>query len=437
MRAAGMGEMKVKVVSARDFQLKRENDYGTPEQNEVVKAIVADIRAEGDAALLRHTEELDRVRLTADQLRVTDEELKAAYEQVEPSFVTAIQYAANNIRAFHLKQKRNSWMDLQPDGSILGQIIRPLKRVGVYVPGGKAAYPSSVLMNVIPAQVAGVPEIVMATPPSTGGQEGVNPYILVAAAEAGVTEIYRVGGAQAIAALAYGTETITPVDKICGPGNIYVALAKREVYGTVNIDSLAGPSEIAVLADDTADASYIAADLLSQAEHDEMASAILVTPSRKLGEAVAAEVQRQLELLPRRDIASASVDSYGAVIVTESLSEGIEVINRLAPEHLEIMTEEPMAIVGRIENAGAIFLGPYSSEPVGDYFAGPNHIIPTNGTARFASPVDLDDFIKKSSLIYYSKEALLRDGEQIMELARREGLEGHARAIQIRLDQER
>lgn len=428
--------MKVKVVSARDFQLKRENDYGTPEQNEVVKAIVADIRAEGDAALLRHTEQLDRVRLTANQLRVTDEELKAAYEQVETSFVTAIQSAANNIRAFHMKQKRNSWMDLQPDGSILGQIIRPLKRVGVYVPGGKAAYPSSVLMNVIPAQVAGVPEIVMVTPPSTGGKEGVNPYILVAAAEAGVTEIYRVGGAQAIAALAYGTETITPVDKICGPGNIYVALAKREVYGTVNIDSLAGPSEIAVLADDSADAAYIAADLLSQAEHDEMASAVLVTPSRKLGEAVAAEVQRQLELLPRRDIARASVDSYGAVIITESLSEGIEVINRLAPEHLEIMTEEPMAIVGRIENAGAIFLGPYSSEPVGDYFAGPNHIIPTNGTARFASPVDLDDFIKKSSLIYYSKEALLRDGEQIMELARREGLEGHARAIQIRLDQE-
>ncbi|MGG3281261.1 histidinol dehydrogenase [Paenibacillus solani] len=426
----------MKVVSARDFQLKRENDYGTPEQNEVVKAIVADIRAEGDAALLRHTEQLDRVRLTANQLRVTDEELKAAYEQVETSFVTAIQSAANNIRAFHMKQKRNSWMDLQPDGSILGQIIRPLKRVGVYVPGGKAAYPSSVLMNVIPAQVAGVPEIVMVTPPSTGGKEGVNPYILVAAAEAGVTEIYRVGGAQAIAALAYGTETITPVDKICGPGNIYVALAKREVYGTVNIDSLAGPSEIAVLADDSADAAYIAADLLSQAEHDEMASAVLVTPSRKLGEAVAAEVQRQLELLPRRDIARASVDSYGAVIITESLSEGIEVINRLAPEHLEIMTEEPMAIVGRIENAGAIFLGPYSSEPVGDYFAGPNHIIPTNGTARFASPVDLDDFIKKSSLIYYSKEALLRDGEQIMELARREGLEGHARAIQIRLDQE-
>lgn len=437
MQAAGLGEMKVKVVSAQDFQLKRENDYGTPEQNEVVKAIVRDIRSEGDVALLRHTEQLDRVRLKADQLRVTDEELQEAYHHVESSFVKAIQAAANNIRAFHVKQKRNSWMDLQADGSILGQIIRPLKRVGVYVPGGKAAYPSSVLMNVIPAQVAGVPEIVMVTPPATGGKDGINPYILVAAAEAGVTEIYRVGGAQAIAALAYGTESISPVDKICGPGNIYVALAKREVYGAVNIDSLAGPSEIAVLADDSADASYIAADLLSQAEHDEMASAILVTPSRKLGEAVATEVQRQLELLPRRDIARASVDTYGAVIITESLREGIEVINRLAPEHLEIVTEEPMAIVGQIENAGAIFLGPYSSEPVGDYFAGPNHIIPTNGTARFASPVDLDDFIKKSSLIYYSKEALLRDGEQIMELARREGLEGHARAIEIRLEQER
>ncbi|MEK3783274.1 histidinol dehydrogenase [Paenibacillus sp. FSL K6-1566] len=427
----------MKVVSASDFQLNRENDYGTPEQNETVKTIVQAVRTEGDAALLRYTEQLDRIRLTAGQLRVTDEELQAAYQKVESSFVEAIRAAADNIRAFHMKQKRNSWMDVQPDGSILGQIIRPLKRVGVYVPGGKAAYPSSVLMNVIPAQVAGVPEIVMVTPPSTGGEEGINPYILVAAAEAGVTELYRVGGAQAIAALAYGTETLAPVDKICGPGNIFVALAKREVYGAVNIDSLAGPSEIAILADDTAEPAYIAADLLSQAEHDEMASAILVTPSRKLGEAVAAEVEKQLELLPRRDIARASIDQYGAVVVTESLSEGIELINRLAPEHLEIVTEEPMSLAGRIENAGAIFLGPYSSEPVGDYFAGPNHIIPTNGTARFASPVDLDDFIKKSSLIYYSREALLANGEQIMELARREGLEGHARAIAIRLEQER
>jgi len=427
----------VKVVSASDFQLNRENDYGTPEQNEIVKTIVQAVRTEGDAALLRYTEQLDRIRLTAGQLRVTDEELQAAYQKVEPTFVEAIRAAADNIRAFHMKQKRNSWMDVQPDGSILGQIIRPLKRVGVYVPGGKAAYPSSVLMNVIPAQVAGVPEIVMVTPPSTGGEEGINPYILVAAAEAGVTELYRVGGAQAIAALAYGTDSIARVDKICGPGNIFVALAKREVYGAVNIDSLAGPSEIAILADDTAQPAYIAADLLSQAEHDEMASAILVTPSRKLGEAVAAEVERQLELLPRRDIARASIDHYGEVVVTESLTEGIELINRLAPEHLEIITEEPMSLAGRIENAGAIFLGPYSSEPVGDYFAGPNHIIPTNGTARFASPVDLDDFIKKSSLIYYSREALLANGEQIMELARREGLEGHARAIAIRLDQER
>ncbi|ANY76569.1 histidinol dehydrogenase [Paenibacillus ihbetae] len=427
----------MKVVSASDFQLNRENDYGTPEQNETVKTIVQAVRTEGDTALLRYTEQLDRIRLTAGQLRVTDEELQAAYQKVEPTFVEAIRAAADNIRAFHMKQKRNSWMDVQPDGSILGQIIRPLKRVGVYVPGGKAAYPSSVLMNVIPAQVAGVPEIVMVTPPSTGGEEGINPYILVAAAEAGVTELYRVGGAQAIAALAYGTDSIARVDKICGPGNIFVALAKREVYGAVNIDSLAGPSEIAILADDTAQPAYIAADLLSQAEHDEMASAILVTPSRKLGEAVAAEVERQLELLPRRDIARASIDHYGAVVVTESLTEGIELINRLAPEHLEIITEEPMSLAGRIENAGAIFLGPYSSEPVGDYFAGPNHIIPTNGTARFASPVDLDDFIKKSSLIYYSREALLANGEQIMELARREGLEGHARAIAIRLEQER
>ncbi|PAK48166.1 histidinol dehydrogenase [Paenibacillus sp. 7541] len=427
----------MRVVSARDFQSKRENDYGTPEQNETVKSIVNSVRAEGDIALLRYTEQLDRVKLEASGLRVTEAEMQAAYERVEPSFVTAIRAAADRIRAYHDKQKRQSWMDFQADGSILGQIIRPLRRVGVYVPGGKAAYPSSVLMNVIPAQVAGVPEIVMVTPPASGGEMGINPYILVAAAEAGVTEMYRVGGAQAIAALAYGTETIQPVDKICGPGNIYVALAKREVYGAVNIDSLAGPSEIAVLAEEGADPSYIAADLLSQAEHDEMASAILVTPSLSLAEAVSAEVERQLELLPRRDIARASMDSYGAAVVTDSLTDAIDIINRLAPEHLEIVTKEPMAIVGQIENAGAIFLGPYSSEPVGDYFAGPNHIIPTNGTARFASPVDVDDFIKKSSLIYYSKEALLRDGETIMELARREGLEGHARAIGIRLDQER
>ncbi|WP_366291886.1 histidinol dehydrogenase [Paenibacillus sp. AN1007] len=426
----------MKIVPARQFDLKREVEYGTPEQNEAVRRIVADIRREGDAALLRYTEQLDRTQLTAAGLRVPQEELQAAYEAVEPSFVTAIRQAAANIRAFHEKQKRNSWMDWQPDGSLLGQIIRPLKRVGVYVPGGKAAYPSSVLMNVIPAQVAGVPEIVLVTPPATNGGEGIDPYILVAAAEAGVNEMYRVGGAQAIAALAYGTESIAPVDKICGPGNIYVALAKREVYGAVDIDSIAGPSEIVVLADDTANPVYVAADLLSQAEHDEMASAILVTNSAVLAEAVQAEVQRQLEVLPRRDIAAASVEQHGAIIVVDSIDEGIDVVNRLAPEHLEIMVQEPMAYAGRIENAGAIFLGPYSSEPVGDYFAGPNHIIPTNGTARFSSPVDVDDFIKKSSLIYYSKEALLQNGAAIIELARHEGLEGHARAIAVRLQQE-
>lgn len=426
----------MKIVKAEDFDLRREVEYGSPEQNEAVREIVAQVKRQGDAALLNYTEQFDGVRLAAGQLRVTEQELAAAYRQVEPSFVEAIAAAAANIRAFHTRQKRNSWMDLQPDGSLLGQIIRPLKRVGVYVPGGKAAYPSSVLMNVIPAQVAGVPEIVMVTPPATGGTEGIDPYILVAAAEAGVSEIYRVGGAQAIAALAYGTESIAPVDKICGPGNIYVALAKREVYGVVDIDSIAGPSEIAVLADDSADPAYVAADLLSQAEHDEMASAILVTPSPGFAEACRAELERQLGELPRRGIAEASVRDYGAIILVDSIVEGIDVINRLAPEHFELIVEEPMAYLGLIENAGAIFLGPYSSEPVGDYFAGPNHIIPTNGTARFSSPVDVDDFIKKSSLIYYSKDALLSNGATIMELARREGLEGHARAIEIRLRKE-
>lgn len=423
----------MKIVKAQEFDLRREVEYGSAEQNEAVRTIVQDVKNEGDAALLRYTEKFDGVKLEAAGLRVTQEELQAAYSQVEPSFVEAISAAAANIRSFHMRQKRNSWMDLQPDGTLLGQIIRPLKRVGVYVPGGKAAYPSSVLMNVIPAQVAGVPEIVMVTPPATGGKAGIDPYILVAAAEAGVHEIYRVGGAQAIAALAYGTDTIAPVDKICGPGNIYVALAKREVYGVVDIDSIAGPSEIAVLADDSADPAYVAADLLSQAEHDEMASAILVTPSEAFAKACQAEVERQLAELPRRDIAGASVRDYGAVILVDSVEEGIDVINKLAPEHFELIVEEPMAYLGLIENAGAIFLGPYSSEPVGDYFAGPNHIIPTNGTARFSSPVDVDDFIKKSSLIYYSKEALLQNGATIMELARREGLEGHARAIEIRL----
>lgn len=426
----------MRVMRAEQFGIKREVEYGSPEQNNSVQSIVSAVRQEGDAAVLRYSEQFDGVKLEAGSLRVTESEIEAAYGEVEASFLEAIREAAANIRVFHEKQKRNSWIDLQPDGTQLGQIMRPLKRVGVYVPGGKAAYPSSVLMNVIPAQVAGVPEIVMVTPPATGGKQGIDPYILVAAAEAGVKEMYRVGGAQAIAALAYGTDTIAPVDKICGPGNIYVALAKRAVFGAVDIDSIAGPSEIVVLADDTANPAYVAADLLSQAEHDEMASAILITPSQKLAEAVAAEVERQLKELPREAIARSSIDNYGAVLLVDSIEEGIKVVNGLAPEHLEIMTQDPMQLLGKIENAGAIFLGPYSSEPVGDYFAGPNHIIPTNGTARFSSPVNVDDFMKKSSLIYYSKAALLANGDKIMTLARHEGLEGHARAIDVRLQQE-
>lgn len=427
----------MRIVSAAQFDLTRDMEYGSPEQNEAVREIVAAVRTEGDPALLRYTAKHDGVLLEAGELRVEQEEIEAAYSKVDAGFLQAIRQAAHNIRVFHEKQLRQSWMDWQPDGSLLGQIIRPLKRVGIYVPGGKAAYPSSVLMNAIPAQVAGVPEIVMVTPPATGGQPGINPYILVAAAEAGVREIYRVGGAQAVAALAYGTASIAPVDKICGPGNIYVALAKRAVFGTVAIDSIAGPSEIVVLADGQANPAYVAADLLSQAEHDEMASAILVTDSSELAAAVKSEVERQLATLPREAIARQSIAEYGAIIVVGSMEEGIAVVNRLAPEHLEIMTEDPMRYVGKIENAGAIFVGDYSSEPVGDYFAGPNHILPTNGTARFSSPVNIDDFIKKSSLIYYSREALLENGEQIMALARHEGLEGHARAIEIRLEQEK
>lgn len=426
----------MKIVAADQFKLHRDVDYGTPEQNEIVKKIVSAVKEQGDVALLEYTKQFDGVELEASQLRVTEEELAAAYDRVEPQFVQAIVSAANNIRNFHSRQKRESWMDVQQDGTILGQIIHPLKRVGVYVPGGKASYPSSVLMNVIPAQVAGVEEIVLVTPPATGGKEGIDPYILVAAAEAGVKEIYRIGGAQAIAALAYGTDSIGQVDKICGPGNIYVALAKREVYGAVDIDSIAGPSEIAILADEHADPVYVAADLLSQAEHDEMACAVLVTPSASFAATCKAEVERQLAELPRVEIASSSIRDYGVIIVVDSILDGIEVINRIAPEHFELMVEEPMQYVGKIVNAGAIFVGAYSSEPVGDYFAGPNHIIPTNGTARFSSPVDVDDFIKKSSLIYYSKEALLRDGETIIELARKEGLEGHARAIEVRLAKE-
>lgn len=425
----------MRIIPADEFQIERSVEYGTPEQNETVRRIIGDVAANGDEALLRYTAEHDKMTLTAAELRVTEEELQEAYRSVDESVLQAIRLAAANIRAYHEKQKRNSWMDLQEDGTILGQIVRPLKRVGLYVPGGTAAYPSSVLMNVIPAQVAGVKEIVIVTPPATAGAAGINPYILVAAAEAGVTEIYRVGGAQAIAALAYGTETIRAVDKICGPGNIYVALAKRYVYGQVDIDSIAGPTDIVVLADETADPQYIAADLLSQAEHDVLSSAILVTDSADLAAAVSQEIDRQLAELPRRKIAAEAI-ARSAILLVKGLAEGVETVNRIAPEHLEVMVRDPISLLPVLENAGAIFLGPYSTEPVGDYFAGPNHVLPTNGTARFSSPLNVDDFLKKQSIIQYSKSALLRDAEHIMTLARCEGFEGHARAVEIRVEKE-
>ncbi|MEC0228432.1 histidinol dehydrogenase [Paenibacillus alba] len=424
----------MRILPASEFQLKREVEYGSPEQNETVRRIIDEVRQDGDAALIRMAQQFDNVEIA--ELRVSDEEIQAAYAQVDAEFLAALRQAAANIRAFHEKQKRTSWMDLQANGSLLGQIIRPLKRVGLYVPGGKAAYPSSVLMNAIPAIVAGVPEIAMVTPPATAGEAGINPHILVAAAEAGVKEIYRVGGAQAVAALAYGTQSIPPVDKIVGPGNIYVALAKRFVFGVVDIDMIAGPTDIVVLADEHADPEYIAADLLAQAEHDEMSPAILVTPSQELAESVRLELWRQLDVLPKKAIAAVSTATKGAILLVGSLDEGVDVVNRLAPEHCELLVQEPFNLLPRIENAGAIFLGAYSTEPVGDYFAGPNHVLPTNGTARFSSPLNVDDFLKKSSVIHYSKEALLANGEMIMTLARNEGLEGHARAVEVRLKKE-
>jgi histidinol dehydrogenase len=424
----------MKRVSAREFVLERNIDYGTEAQNQAVKEIIEKVRTSGDEALRQLTAQFDRVHLT--EFRVSEQEIKDAYDKVDPEFLIALREAAANIRDFHERQKRTSWMDMRPDGSMTGQLLLPLARVGIYVPGGKAAYPSSVLMNAIPAKVAGVEQVVMVTPPATAGESGISPNILVAAAEAGVDEIYRVGGAQAIAALAFGTETITPVDKIVGPGNIYVALAKRFVYGVVDIDMIAGPTEIVVLADETANPAYVAADLLSQAEHDELASSIFITTSETLVEQVNQQLNEQLQRLPKREIAATSIERHGVSIVVDTIEQGIEVMNRLAPEHAEIIVAEPMRYLGLIRNAGSIFLGPYSSEPVGDYFAGPNHVLPTNGTARFSSPLNTDDFIKKSSVIYYSKQALMQNGQKIITLAEAEGLAGHAEAIRIRLQTE-
>lgn len=423
--------MKIQKVTDT-INLKRSVENGTESQRLIVKDIIAKIKAEGDDALRELTEKFDGCAL--DSLLVSEEEIIEAYELVDSKLVAIIQEAAENIRTYHEKQVRNSWMTTEANGTILGIKITPLDSVGVYVPGGTAAYPSSVLMNVMPAKVAGVERIVMVSPP---GKDGKLPAgVLVAAKEAGVTEIYKVGGAQAVAALAYGTESVRPVDKIVGPGNIYVALAKREVFGDVDIDMIAGPSEIAILADETARANEVAADLLSQAEHDVMASSVLVTTSARLAEEVAHEVERQLAVLPREAIARKSIENYGAIYVADSIDEGIDAINRIAPEHFEIVTENPLEHLGKIRHAGAIFIGRYSSEPVGDYFAGPNHVLPTNGTARFSSPLNIDDFQKKSSIIMYSEQALRENHEKIAAFARLEGLEAHARAVEFRFREE-
>ena len=399
---------------------------------DAVNAILEQVKLQGDEALFAYTEQFDKVTLTSATIRVTPEEMQAAYEQTDARFLEIIRRAAANIREYHVKQVRNSWIDTQPNGVILGQKISPLDSVGVYVPGGKAAYPSSVLMNVIPAQVAGVPRIAMTTPPGKDGK--VNPHVLVAAKEGGVTEIYKAGGAQAIAALAFGTASIPKVDKITGPGNIYVALAKRAVFGHVGLDSIAGPSEILILADETANPRYVAADLLSQAEHDEMSSAILVTTSPELAEQVSAEVDKLASRLSRKEIIQKSLDQYGYILLADTMADAVETVNEIASEHLEIMTRDPFSVMTKIRNAGAIFIGEYSSEPLGDYFAGPNHVLPTNGTAKFFSPLGVDDFVKKSSLISYSREALEAVSQDIMEFAAIEQLTAHANSIKVRLE---
>ncbi|MCY7690445.1 histidinol dehydrogenase [Bacillus altitudinis] len=414
------------------LSLKRSLDTGTEEQRLAVQRIIEEVRKNGDEAVRSFTKQFDGVSI--EQPLVTEDEKTKAYERLDPEMIQIIQTAIRNIRTYHERQLTSSWFYHQKDGSMLGQKVTPLDAVGVYVPGGTAAYPSSVLMNVIPALVAGVERIVLVTPPGKDGR--LSDAVLVAANELGISEMYKMGGAQAIAALAYGTDSIQPVDKITGPGNIYVALAKREVFGQVDIDMIAGPSEIAVLADETATAHEVAADLLSQAEHDALASSILVTPSKVLAERVQAEVQAQLDTLPRKSIAAQSIQDYGHIYVTESLDRAVDIVNQLAPEHLEVLTAYPESLLGQIKHAGAIFLGRYSPEPVGDYFAGPNHVLPTNGTARFSSPLGVTDFQKKTSIISYSKEAFETHRESIAAFARLEGLEAHARSIEARKREE-
>lgn len=411
--------------------LKRSpSQYGQYEN--VVKEILENVRINKDKALFEYTEKFDKAIINAENIQVTDEEIKEAYTKVDKKLVEIIRKALANIKEYHQKQIRYSWFDSKPDGTILGQKITPLSRVGVYVPGGKAAYPSSVLMNIVPAKVAGVDKVIMTTPPAKNGK--VYPMTLVAANEAGVDEVYKVGGAQAIAALAYGTESIKKVDKIAGPGNIYVALAKKAVYGHVSIDSIAGPSEILVIADETANPRYVAADLLSQAEHDEMASAILITTSEELAKKVSDETDKFIKELSRGEIIRKSLDSYGYILISKDMQEAVDTANEIASEHLEIVTKNPFDIMTKIKNAGAIFIGEYSSEPLGDYFAGPNHVLPTNGTAKFFSPLSVDDFIKKSSIISYSKEALERIHTDIEDFAKSEQLTAHANSIAVRFE---
>ena len=413
-----------------DLLKRSPNQYS--EYESVVAGILADVKTQGDAALFSYTKKFDKAEITADNIQVTQDEIREAYEQVDERLVEVIRKALVNIRDYHEKQRQYSWFDSKPDGTLLGQKVTPLARAGVYVPGGKAAYPSSVLMNVLPAKVAGVDEIVMATPPGRDGK--VTPTTLVAAHEAGVDVIYKVGGAQAIAALAYGTESIPKVDKIVGPGNIYVALAKKAVYGHVSIDAIAGPSEILVIADETANPRYVAADLLSQAEHDELASAILVTTSEDFARKVSEEADQFVEELSRKEIISRSLDNYGYILIVKNIEEAVLTANEIASEHLEIQTRNPYEVMMKIRNAGAIFIGEYASEPLGDYFAGPNHILPTNGTAKFFSPLSVDDFIKKSSIISYSREALLSVHEDTETFAKAEHLTAHANSIKVRFE---
>lgn len=415
-----------------DLLKRSPNNYGNYEA--AVAEILDKVRSEGDSALFAYTREFDKTEITKETIRVTEEEIREAYDAVDPALVDVIRKALVNIRDYHERQKQNSWFTSSEEGTMLGQKVTPLQRVGVYVPGGRAVYPSSVLMNIVPAKVAGVDRIVMTTPPGKDGK--VNPSTLVAAREAGADEIYKAGGAQAVGALAYGTESIPKVDKIVGPGNIFVALAKKAVYGHVSIDSIAGPSEILILADDSANPRFVAADLLSQAEHDELASAILITTSRKLAEKVSYEVEEFVKVLSRREIIQKSLDNFGYILIAENMDEAIDAANAIASEHMEIVTKNPFEVMLKVRNAGAIFIGEYSSEPLGDYFAGPNHVLPTNGTAKFFSPLSVDDFVKKSSIVYYSREALKKIHKDIEQFASSEQLTAHANSIAVRFENE-